>query len=667
MASEDKLKFMQYRKEIDGLRALAVVPVVLFHAGFGVFSGGYVGVDVFFVISGYLITSIIQRELNEKKFSIIDFYERRARRILPALFLVIFASILFAWLRLMPNEMKDFSQSLLAVATFSSNFLFWRESGYFDSTAELKPLLHTWSLAVEEQYYLVFPPLMMLAWRRGRNWTIATLATIFVASFAAAQWASFAEPTAAFYLLPTRGWELLMGAFAAFYRRSHLESELRWKLSEVGAWLGLSMILYSMFTYTKETPFPGVYALVPTAGAVLIILFATQETIVGRLLGAPMLTRIGLLSYSAYLWHQPIFAFARQTSIVEPDQYVFFALSIFTFALAFLTWRYVEVPLRKKTIISRKQLFVGSFVGTVVVAGFGLLGHASDGFRNRFDIPHSVYESSRRAATTNDCSNNTGVNSKSSDAWYCLIGVNSDNVDFLIFGDSHALSALPAVKTVATDLKINGVFVATAGCAPFLGVYALNSDKLSQKCSDDNKRIHRLISEKRIPLVILIARWTYYTDGGYSGKDFSYLALQEGGKKDKETSRNAFREGLSITLKAYEAIGARVVLVLQVPQQLSDPLEIYARASSIREGDVRDLSISKAEHTELQQYVREIIQRSGVETIELDEIFCDSSRCPVGDNIHSYYYDDDHLSTEGSKKLVAPLEKLLGAGNLAVQ
>ena len=208
---------MNYRREIDGLRALALLPVILFHAGFETFSGGFIGVDVFFVISGYLITTIILAELKQEKFSIINFYERRARRILPALYLMMLVCIPFAGFWLSPSGMKDFSQSLVAISVFASNILFSRESGYFDIAADLKPLLHTWSLAVEEQYYLLFPLFLIATWKLGKRWILGILGVVFIASLALAQWAAFAKPAAAFYLLPTRGWELLIGTFAAFY------------------------------------------------------------------------------------------------------------------------------------------------------------------------------------------------------------------------------------------------------------------------------------------------------------------------------------------------------------------------------------------------------------------------------------------------------------------
>jgi peptidoglycan/LPS O-acetylase OafA/YrhL len=236
----------------------------MFHAGFETFRGGFVGVDVFFVISGYLITTIILAELEQGKFSIVNFYERRARRILPALFLVMLVCIPFAWFWLLPSDMKDFSQSLVVVSVFASNILFWRESGYFDTAAERKPLLHTWSLAVEEQYYVLFPLFLMLFWKLGKRWILVTLGLVFVASLAVAQWAAYAKPAAAFYLLPTRGWELLVGAFAAFYLSQANRKEFGKGLSELGGWLGVALILYSVFAFSKATPFPGFYALVPT-------------------------------------------------------------------------------------------------------------------------------------------------------------------------------------------------------------------------------------------------------------------------------------------------------------------------------------------------------------------------------------------------------------------
>ena len=208
---------MKYRPEIDGLRALAVVPVILFHAGFEYFRGGFVGVDVFFVISGYLITTIIVSEQEAGTFSLLNFYERRARRILPALFLVMLVSTIAAYFWLAAPDLKDFSRSLMAVSVYLSNFLFLQETGYWDTEGELKPLLHTWSLAVEEQYYLLFPPFLMLMWRYRKRWMFGSILVIGVISLLASQWGSHRFPSANFFLLPTRAWELAIGAGIAFY------------------------------------------------------------------------------------------------------------------------------------------------------------------------------------------------------------------------------------------------------------------------------------------------------------------------------------------------------------------------------------------------------------------------------------------------------------------
>jgi peptidoglycan/LPS O-acetylase OafA/YrhL len=294
---------MDYRREIDGLRALAIIPVILFHAGFQSFSGGFVGVDVFFVISGYLITRIILAELREGKFSIINFYERRARRILPALFLIMFLCLLFAWLWLPPDNMRGFSKSLIAVSMFASNLLFWKESGYFDTAAGLKPLLHTWSLAIEEQYYVLFPLFLVFTWKLGKNWVLTILTAIFMLSLGTAQWSSSAKPIAAFYLLPTRGWELLVGAFVGFYEFTPSRS----KFADIGSWLGLTLILYAILTFDNRTPFPSFYTLIPAVGTALIILFTNDKTAVGKILNHKVFVGIGLISYSLYLWHHPLF------------------------------------------------------------------------------------------------------------------------------------------------------------------------------------------------------------------------------------------------------------------------------------------------------------------------------------------------------------------------
>jgi peptidoglycan/LPS O-acetylase OafA/YrhL len=383
---------LKYRAEIDGLRALAVVPVILFHAGFELFSGGFVGVDVFFVISGYLITTILIEDIENKRFSIVNFYERRARRILPVLFFVMLVCIPFAWMWMLPSQMKDFSQSLVAVSFFASNILFWKKSGYFDAAAEEKPLLHTWSLAVEEQYYVLFPIFIILAWRFGKNrvfWMIVVMAAV---SLLLSEWGWRKQPTANFYLAPTRAWELCSGSIAAFVvQRQGVQK------NNLLALAGLVAIVFSIFFYDESTPFPSVYALVPVLGVVLLVLYADKETFAAKLLSTKGFVGIGLISYSAYLWHQPLFAFARIKLISEPTDLIMISLAFSSLLMAYLSWKFVESPFRKVDVISRIKIFVYALLGLTIFFLFGLFGHFNNGYASlRAYLPFVVNEENFR-------------------------------------------------------------------------------------------------------------------------------------------------------------------------------------------------------------------------------------------------------------------------------
>ena len=356
---------------------MAVVPVILFHAGFAPVSGGFVGVDVFFVISGYLITTILIDDIEAGRFSIINFYERRARRILPALFFVMLCSLPFAWAWMLPNQMKDYSQSLFAVTLFGSNFLFWRTSGYFAAAADEKPFLHTWSLAVEEQYYVLFPIFLFLAWRMGKNrvfWLIVILAGI---SLLLSEWGWRNEPKANFYLSPTRAWELFAGSIAAFVVEKHGV-----RTNHALSMLGLLAILFSIFFFTEATPFPSVYALAPVVGSVFIVLFATKETLAAKILSTRPFVGIGLISYSAYLWHQPLLAFARIRSTETPSLLLMLMLAALALVLAAFSWKFVEQPFRMKAKVNRRMIFSTSLAGAIFFVAVGMAG---DRFNSVFE------------------------------------------------------------------------------------------------------------------------------------------------------------------------------------------------------------------------------------------------------------------------------------------
>jgi peptidoglycan/LPS O-acetylase OafA/YrhL len=358
---------------------------MFFHAGFDAFRGGFVGVDVFFVISGYLITSIIVNDCHAGKFSISTFYERRARRILPALFVVIAASVLFAWLWMLPVETQAFTRSVLATVGFVPNLYFWSTTNYFANAAEELPLLHAWSLGVEEQFYALFPLLIWALWRFGlRTLAFATLVLALV-SFGLSEWAWRSGKLSSNFFFPvTRAWELMIGAALA----------LAWRIRPIYEWLtkawcnclsllGLVLLAYAVAAFDSYTPMPSVYALVPTLGTALVIASARQGTLAHRILSHRVLVGIGLISYSAYLWHQPLFAFARIRITFGPQWPAYLVLILSSLALAYITWRFVESPFRTARRVSRVMLVRLSLIGAALFLCIGLASEQTQGFVSR--------------------------------------------------------------------------------------------------------------------------------------------------------------------------------------------------------------------------------------------------------------------------------------------
>ena len=370
---------MQYRSDIDGLRALAVLPVIFYHAGASLFSGGFIGVDVFFVISGYLITTVIIKDLDSGFFSLGHFYERRARRILPALTLVVLATVPFAYYLLLPDFFENYGQSVFATMLSSNNILLALTGGYWDLEAEFKPLLHTWSLGVEEQFYIFLPILLMALWPILRMRTGFVVAAACLASFVLCIITYQTYPNATFYLLPTRAWELGIGALGAYWALNRTV-----KPNDLLAATGISAILVSAVMFDSNTPFPSAYALVPTLGTLLVLMFSGNMTRIGRLLSMKPLVFIGLISYSLYLWHQPLFAFARINSYEEPSDFTFAILILACFILSYLSWRFVEKPFRNKHRVTKKVVIWSSITATAGLSLLGLVIHLNHGFPQRF-------------------------------------------------------------------------------------------------------------------------------------------------------------------------------------------------------------------------------------------------------------------------------------------
>ncbi|MFK7698791.1 acyltransferase family protein [Pseudomonas caspiana] len=655
---------MQYRREIDGLRAIAVIPVILFHAGFSFFCGGFVGVDIFFVISGYLISSIIYQDLKQGRFSFVDFYERRSRRILPALYFVLLSTVPFSIAWLQASDLKDYFESLSAVSVFSSNILFWSESGYFDTAAELKPLLHTWSLAVEEQYYLLAPLLIYCIWRSRKSLYVAFSLLLFL-SLIGAEWASAQSPSAGFFLLPTRAWELLIGGLCAVYLSSPNQRGVSMRWREAGALLGLILIGVATFTFSKDTPFPGLYALVPTLGAALIILCA-ENTIVGRLLAAKYLVGVGLISYSAYLWHQPLFSFARHRSMNEPSQAVFIGFIGLSMFLAYLSWRYVEAPFRARGNISRSWIFIMAAVGLVGIFTMGLYGRT---YLVKENTPVLAWATNGgvpqklRGVSMNgsDCSGRDPGEA-------CRITKGPYDRTFVIVGDSHARGMTQSIEPLLEQYRVRMVDLTSSGCPllPRLSVFA--NGAVFNRCDPDyqEKRLAQLRSLSP-STVILISRFTSYIRGqGFNntvgGNEIGlsyYAATAQGVGVEQRTDEI----GVSFdrALKKLIEMGHRVVVVGPAAPPGWDPLARLYRIERLGAANSNEerQALMRVPYTAVQAWdvpARKVIDKAvrdnpGVIFVDPDEITCADGYCTSITSDSILYSDSNHLSLVANQAL----------------
>jgi len=649
-----------YRADIDGLRALAVLPVVLYHAGLGL-TGGFVGVDVFFVISGFLITSLIQKDLEQGRFSLAEFYERRIRRIFPALFAVIGASFVAAGLLFMPPEFALFAESAITTAVFSSNILFFLQAGYFDSEALMKPLLHTWSLAVEEQFYILFPLLLMTLRSFSRERLLLTVGLLWGASFVASCFASSAYPEAGFYLMPMRFCELAGGALLAI---AGPQLRLAKKASAVAAAAGAAMILVAIFTYDETTSFPGVAALLPCAGALLILLAGWTSNPASRGLAAGPFVFIGQISYSLYLWHWPLLVFAqyRLGRLLGPSE----ALGIVTasLVLAYLSWRFVEQPFRHKRLLAgRKALFVGAAAAMALTLAGGLLVVVRDGMPSRLSPEvQRIYSSAERTGrfTSDACfADSDGNGATAADiraGRLCIIGAAQGPApSFLLWGDSHAGATLPALEKLAEEQGLRGYFVGRSGCVPLIG-YRISSPNSGnqQRCREANLATLDLIRSGQIKTVFLVGRWPREVlDAEFGNEGIFFDPNRPYAIRDRSA---LVRHGLDRTLAALAAAGTRAVIVQDVPEVGYDVPHALALAAmrGVEAKVAPSLRTVEERQRQTRLLVREMAARHGAAVIDPLPSLCGSGRCMVQERGVPLYADEDHLSVAGAVRL-APL------------
>ena len=645
-----------YRPDIDGLRALAIIPVVLFHADIAGFSGGFVGVDIFFVISGFLITSILLRELKEERFSLTTFFERRLRRIVPALTVMIMGVLAAGYvIVLFPIDYIDMGQSALAQAVFLANVFFFRQNDYFTESAELMPFLHTWSLSVEEQFYIVFPILLLLLWRFAKKLLLPAVLLIALTSiFLSYYWsgvigsngfdlplipaiwngATFSE--AAFYLLPTRAFELMVGALIAIggWRLSHQ------KLAEGVGLLGLGACIYAIVFFSESTTWPGLAALVPTLGAgALIVANTGNRTAAGSLLAFPIFVWVGLISYSLYLWHWPVFVLAKHHwQRLELTTLETSGLIVLSFLLAYTSYRLVETPFRDKYWLTKQwQMYVGGIGALITTVAVGAYIAANNG------LPERAPGAARAVATAvtdfgprrSECF----VNSFSGTDEPCYLGErDEEDISFVVWGDSHAAALLPAIDAVAVSEEKSGASFIAAGCQA--GKADLPGS--NPKCERVETLFWNFIDSSKAKKVLLIGRWPHTED-------------------DPETL--AFQTALTDRVQRLTAAGVEVFLLAQVPAHPDFLVKPFFYAATHPNFNPQNVSVSLTQHEARQNSTQTLFlalaENLLVHIIDPAETLCslETGQCYLYQDDVLLYQDADHLNATGALLLSLQLQQ----------
>ena len=650
----DHLQKFKYRADIDGLRAIAVLAVVLFHAGLGV-SGGFVGVDVFFVISGFLITSLILKDLYCGNFSIVEFWERRARRIFPALAVVVIATLIAGWFLMLPFGLQVIGQSAVALTVFASNIQFWRTSGYFDPAAEENPLLHTWSLSVEEQFYLVVPLLLLLVFalrfqrRLGLILGLGVVASLLVSVYYLDR-----DPKGAFYLLPSRAWELGTGSLLVLARPVS-NSALRGFM----AWLGLASVLYACFFYDAHTDFPGLAAIIPVMGTALLIWAGmtcddaneSKPKLVQRFLETKLLVGIGLLSYSFYLWHWPFFAFHRYLFSDSPSVPLALGYIILALLISIASLRYIERPFRERRFApSRKKVFLFTGLVSLLIMMAGLSLWKTRGIPARLPAEVALFD-----ATKGDAFFQNSRSFIDKEKSIALLGAKNKPCKLMVWGDSHAGVLLSMIDEICHENNISAL-AATKGQHPPVMEWS-GADPASfqhaiktQYADKVMSHIRRLVQSGELEHVLLVFRWNYYLE------DVPRAA-------DDDVPVAGFQGALIKTVKTLEQLGLEVSVLLEVPDF---GVHVPKAVALHHWRGLPEPRLSQQQHIERQGFYMPLIKRLQAETpnvhlIDASPYFIskDGQISFIDEQGLLLYRDDHHLTEHASMRLKPLFEKLL--------
>jgi peptidoglycan/LPS O-acetylase OafA/YrhL len=672
----DHLTHPKYRADIDGLRAIAILTVVVFHAFPSWIKGGFVGVDIFFVISGYLISTIMIGSLERNSFSFVEFYIRRINRIFPALLLVLIASFAFGWFALLADEYKQLGKHIAGGAGFISNFLLWNESGYFDNVAETKPLLHLWSLGVEEQFYIIWPLLLWFTWKLRQNFLAIAIAVGLI-SFALNVDEVGSDTVAAFYSPQTRFWELMMGSILA-YMTLHRQEILPLFKHKFDSWLGKIfyvhapeanvktlhniqsvlggvLIVIGAFVITKERHFPGWWAVLPTLGAVMIISAGAQAWFNRVVLSNRVLVWFGMISYPLYLWHWPLLSFSNIFESGTPSREIQITAVLISIALAWLTYRLIEKPIRLNGNTGKKAIYLFTLLMLVGYLGFNCFDRSGYSFRYEYKMlaanENSSYNSSFKYTSLgrdindhNDgfnCISQVKLNIKKTDS-FCKLTNSAPNL--AIIGDSHSNHLFYGFKN-SPNKEYNKVIVMGASmCHPAL--YAGQS----QKCDDQIEATLNLISTlKSIKYVILSA---YASNIQASGNNFeNYLA------------------GYKNTISALHKRQLKIIFIIDTPAFKESPVTCARNLLLIREffkkpdSHCNSFALDKTGPRNIyNKFVQELkAQNNEVKFFDAYSLFCNESECQVVKDSTLLFGDTHHVTDYGSKLVVEEIVKALSA------
>ena len=656
-----------YRPDIDGLRAIAVLSVIAYHSNNELLGGGYVGVDIFFVISGYLITSTILRDIDANIFSFRKFYDRRIRRIFPALFFVLAISSIIAYIILFPKDLYGYSKSLISSLFFVSNIYFWRTTGYFSPTAETNPLLHTWSLSIEEQFYLLFPIYILTIKyyfkKPFRKKIIVGIIIIFFTSISLSIWGVDNKAIATFYWLPTRAWEFIIGVFLACLPSIKIGMLYRNFISASG----LILIAYSVYHFNENTSFPGINALPPCLGTMAIIYanhLKNNNNLISRILTTKPFVFTGITSYSLYLWHWPIIVFYEHYTLKQPT--LLFTLCT-TFPIAILSWKYIEEPSRKH--INFFSLYLILSIIFIALLIFSAYVHSSKGIPER--LPKEIYymhmggEEKLRTPHRKKCFSwpKGGLElNKIKHGSSCIMGSKKQkSTSFALIGDSHAYAIFTGISLSAKKSEKKGIFFGYSGCTPIQGMLSKRSSKY--KCEEYKKTFYQKIySNSNIQKVIFSARWANYLYGNTYGlgtadprptptKHLLRLSHQPEQQLSTKERELYFASNMQKTILSLVNSGKDVVIVSSIPEVGHHVPRYVARKyfSSIQIEKVNNHKYFYIRQRFLLNLFSNLDKIDGVTIIYPHIKLCvQEQSCLYQINGQPLYYDDDHLSVRGA-------------------